>query len=125
MARQALVRVHPDGSLDPTFGDGWRRPLRHRQRGWTGPGRRRADRGGSGGGTFELRRFLADGAADPIFGGAYRSDVEPFQTESSTAVMVQPNGRILHGGYVSRDTSHYTATGQYDTDWVIERVSLR
>jgi uncharacterized delta-60 repeat protein len=123
--RQALLRIRPDGSLDPTFGQQGvtrfaagnvsavtRDPL----------GRIVAATGGS---AFELRRFTADGAADPTFGGTYRSDVEAHQTEFPTAVVVQADGRIVYGGYVYRDTRQPSPTGQYDTDWVVERISLR
>lgn len=123
--RQALIRVRPDGSLDPTFGD--HGTTRFAAGNLSALARDPLGRivAASGRGTFELRRFTGDGAADPTFGGTYRSDVEPYQTEFPTAVVVQPDGRIVYGGYVYRDTSKSTPTGQYDTDWVVERVSLR
>jgi hypothetical protein len=123
-ARQAIVRVRPDGSLDSAFGD--RGVTRFAAGNLTGLARDPLGRivASTGGNALELRRFTPDGAEDPTF-GVYRSDVDPSGNEFPFAVVVLPDGRIVHGGYVYRDMSHPTTTGQYDTDWVVERVALR
>jgi uncharacterized delta-60 repeat protein len=123
-ARQAIVRVRPDGSLDSAFGD--RGVTRFAAGNLTGLARDPLGRivASTGGSALELHRFTADGAEDPTF-GVYRSDVDPAGNEFPFAVVVLPDGRIVHAGYVYRDMSHPTLTGQYDTDWVVERVALR
>ena len=109
----ALVRYGPDGTPDPTFGDGGRVVT---QVGGGGEGAaaiatqpdgklvvvgyaRPPYPPGTGGPNFALVRYDADGHLDPGFGsaGIVTSDF----VGKASAVVVQPDGRLVVGGQVA------------------------
>jgi uncharacterized delta-60 repeat protein len=115
----ALARYQPDGSLDPTFGDGGRM-VEHRR-----PLTADIIHGLAiqpdgkivvGGVTFEnavtlnpqgdfmVARYLPDGAADPTFGigGIATTDFANGSYDEANALALQPDERIVLGGYTNR-----------------------
>ena len=116
----ALVRLLPDGSLDPGFGDEGVvfDPIELLALTRDNAGRLLAAGFGS---SAEVKRFDSSGAVDTTFAqGGYESDVGPYN-EAPSALAVQPDGRIVHVGMSWTDLSDSTA---YDADWYIERVQL-
>jgi len=101
----AIARLNPDGSLDPSFGEGGflidRRAPSLRALALQPDGRIVA----AGVGGFLLTRYLADGSPDPAFaaggvGGSYEPDQAQFLygDYGPTGVAIQPGGEIVVAG---------------------------
>jgi uncharacterized delta-60 repeat protein len=124
----ALVRLLPDGTLDPTFGDGGERV-------WDGIGPsegfiidhagRYVIAGGTGDGAtnedFEIARFLPDGSLDKTFGmgGAVRVRIDLMVNGEDSAVDVdeQPDGKLVAVGYA--------LYGDLDAGYPMKAVAIR
>lgn len=132
-ANFALVRLNPDGELDPSFGDGGRQttsfggaeyasavalqtnafPGDHRLRIVVVGSSRRGDDE-----DFALARYHMDGSLDPSFNGDgkvtyhFRGD-----QEGAIGVAVQPDGAIVTAG----DTDDGDCPFSCDYDWALAR----
>jgi uncharacterized delta-60 repeat protein len=106
-SRFALVRLAPDGSLDPTFGGDGRVTTRFRE-GAEARAVAIAPSGAivaSGGlvpesGRFDVARYTPNGLLDPTFSGNGKVGVDVGRgEEEATSVAVQPDERLVVAGY--------------------------
>ena len=107
----ALARYNPDGSLDPSFGSG---------------GKVITDFGGSERihrilldsngrivaagdltGSAALARYMPDGTLDPSFGAAGHVTLNIQSNDNAHAVALEPDGRIVIGGYVNQPLADF------------------
>jgi uncharacterized delta-60 repeat protein len=114
-----LIRLVPDGSLDPTFGTGGRVYTQASPQG-SGcggmslqPDGRIVAFGGVGApapiyGDFAVLRYLSDGSLDPSFGAGGIAVTTFGASAGDTAGAVAPDGRIVAVGY---------ALGPVEFDW--------
>lgn len=111
----ALARYRPDGSIDPSFGDGgkvttdfkgsfdWAYALALQPDGKIVVG---GVSDASGSGDLALVRYNPDGSLDPGFGkgGRVIADLRPLSVDTIYGLAVQPDGKILAGGTTFPDT---------------------
>jgi uncharacterized delta-60 repeat protein len=123
-----LARYQPDGTLDPTFGTTGRITTEFVE-GYSGgaalvlqPDGKLVAAGDAGGG-FGLVRYNADGSLDNAFGaGTGRVRTQFSYTAHCTALVLQPDGKLIAAGYVRA----YPAPGddfalaQYEADGTLD-----
>jgi uncharacterized delta-60 repeat protein len=134
-----LVRYNPNGSLDTSFGTGGKVMASFHGGTFSGPGGMSVQPDGkilvvgawyptpnqSNTLDFAVARFNANGSLDSTFGpgknGLVITDIGSASDSSANAVVVQPDGRIVAGGYHSTSASddfalvRYNANGTLDT----------
>jgi uncharacterized delta-60 repeat protein len=121
----AVIRLLPTGALDPSFGTNGLVTTSIGNTGFysavavQGDGRIVATGGAQFNDNrsydFAVARYLADGGLDPSFGEAGVATTSfgpgPFQDDYPRSILVQPDGRILVGGY--SETNSVTSTGNF------------
>ncbi|MDQ1518225.1 MAG: hypothetical protein QOE80_4055 [Actinomycetota bacterium] len=140
----ALTRYHPDGSTDPSFGDGGKVTTDFGTSfDWAYAAVIQPDgkivAGGvtdaSGSRDFALARYNPDGSLDPGFGtaGLVIANLRPLSADTIFGLALQPDGKILAGGTTFPDTvalrpngdfmlARYTADGSPDATFGVGGV---
>jgi len=122
----ALARYNPDGRLDLSFGIGGKvtTDFAHDFDVVTAlvlqPDGKLVAAGISGGGAravFALARYLPNGSLDPSFGSGGKLTTEfPGGESRPTALVLQPDGKLVAGGAAPTSTDHDFALVRYNPD---------
>jgi uncharacterized delta-60 repeat protein len=121
-----LARFLPNGALDPTFGSSGQitEPPSN------GPASSVLARDGSGrivaaGGwrTYLVKRFTADGQADPSFGGG-GFETKIGGNDVTTGIAVQPDGRLILASWALDTPDGSTPGSGTDADWTVLRLNI-
>jgi uncharacterized delta-60 repeat protein len=76
------------------------------------------------GGRFTTVRLLSDGSLDPAFGNGGVAETEIGKGGASRAVLIQPDGKIVVGGYAYAKQSYAFAVARYDADGSLDTATF-
>lgn len=131
----ALVRYNPDGSLDTDFGTGGKVTTSFGTANDVGTGLAvQSDskiilggyyRSASNGDDFAIARYNTDGSLDSTFGsGGKVTTTFTSGNDASTAVLLQPDGKILAAGLAQVSGNNDFAVARYNTDGSLDSAGF-
>ena len=126
-----LSRFNADGSPDTTFGSGGRVSTRFegasaaavalvRQADGKTIAAGSAKRGDSS--SFALARYSHDGSLDPTFGSGGRVETSFGRNAGASELVVQPDRKVIVGGWTDTDMSSAIALARYEPDGSLDRT---